>query len=199
MKKTILLALSLCIFAFGANASEVNYTHSAELSNDVTHVKLFDANYAYVATKTETRTIPGCIPNRKNGETCTEVVVVESQPVVQANVYYEDGMQSGKNGQNHKFVTLNFKLSDFSEEQVATLIAAYPTWKHPFSNAPKRFAANNLELTQSEERREIQIVDAAQSRFCRRNKNGDIIPNCVEHIVYKTSYKNVLEVNVSVK
>lgn len=199
MKKKITIALGLCTAALSVNASDVNYTHSAELSTDVTRVKLFDANYAFVPTKTETRTIPGCTPNRKNGDSCTEIVVLESQPVIQANVYYEDGMQSGKNGQNHKFVTLNFKLTDFSEEQVATLIAAYPTWKHPFSNAPKRFATNNLELTSSEERREIQIVDAANSRFCRRNRNGDIQSDCVEHIVYKTSYKNVLEINVSVK
>ncbi len=199
MNKLLIVSIGLCMTALCSYASEVNYSHSADLANDVKRIKLFDANYAHLPTKTEIQTIPGCTPNRKNGETCTKVVVLESQAVVQANVYYEDDMFPTKNGQNRKYLTLNFKLSDFSDDQVSTLIAAYPSWKHPFSNAPKRFAANNLELTVDDEVRTIQIVDASKSHLCRTNRNGSTEEGCVEKIIYKTAHKSVQEVTVNVK
>jgi hypothetical protein len=200
MKKSIILALGILLSTTSAMASEINYTHTADLVSEATHIKLTDANYAILPTKTETRTIPGCNPNRKNGDTCTEVVVLESQPVIEANVYYDDARSgSGKNGQNHLYRSLYFKLTDFSDEQVATLMAAYPGWKHPFSNATKKFAANNLELTVSEEKRDIKIVDVRNSHLCRINKNGEKEEGCIEQIVYKDSFKYVQAVNVTVK
>ncbi|MBC7538358.1 MAG: hypothetical protein H7281_06030 [Bacteriovorax sp.] len=200
MKASLILALGILMTAVPSFAGEVNYSNTADLSTSATQFKLTDANYALIPTKTKIQKIPGCNQGGEGGQDCTRVVVLESEPVVQANVRYLDGLNSsGEGNSNERWLTLNFKLSDFSDDEVGMLKAAYPTWKHPFSKAGKKFAANNLDLDVSKETRTIRVVDVKHSHICSTGESGEPAPGCVEHIVYKDAETTVKAVTVSVK
>lgn len=199
MKASLILALGIFMTAVPTFAGEVNYSNTADLSITTSQFKLTDAQYAIIPTKTEIQTIPGCNPHGDSGQDCTRVVVLESEPAIKANVRYVDSMFSSGDGNNESWLTLNFRLTDFSDDQVSMLKAAYPTWKHPFSRAGKNFAANNLELSVSTETRTIKIVDVRNSHLCPTMENGNTVPGCVESIVYKDAETTVKAVTVSVK
>ena len=193
MKATLLLTLGL--FLSTAMAGEVNYSNTADLPASTTQFKLDSAQYKIIPTKVRTERIPGCIDYGEGSSyPCTREVVLESEPVVQAQVSYKDSMWSGGDGDDGKrWLTLNFRLSDFSEDDVAALKAAYPQWKHPL------FAARNLELSVCKESRTIQVVDVRRSKLCPIGESGEPAPGCREHIVYKDVETTVKEVTVNVK
>ncbi len=200
MKASLVIALGIFMATASTFAGEVNYSNTADLPGSSVQFKLTDARYFILPTRVVVERIPGCNPNGESSEPCTREVVLESEPVVQANVSYKDSYNSGGEGDDGvRWLTLNFRLSDFSASEVASLRAAYPQWKHPFSRAPQRFAANNLELSVSKESRTIQVVDVRRSKLCPVNESGDTQPGCKEYIVYKDVQTTVKEVTVNVR
>lgn len=201
MKASLLLTLGLLLSTATAMAGEVNYSNSADLPGTTTQIKLDSAHYKIIPTKVRIERIPGCIDyGEASSYPCTREVVVESEPVVQAQVSYKDSLWSGGDGDNGtRWLTLNFRLSDFSADDVAALKAAYPQWKHPFSKAPKWFAARNLDLAVCKESRTIKVVDVRRSKLCPIGESGEPAPGCREHIVYKEVQTTVKEVTVNLK
>ena len=192
--KTLALAFGLIVSA--NSFAGVIYSNTADLSTSTSQIKLTDAEYKLVATKTEIRQIPGCNPNGdRHPVECQEVVVLESQPVITANVQYVDSMNRSE-GNEKMNLALNFRLEDFSAADVAALKAAYPTWAHPFSTVGKKFAAKNLELQVKLASRTIQVVDVRNSKLCRVLESGEIEAGCEEVIVYKDAQTTVKEVTL---
>jgi hypothetical protein len=198
MRTALALSLGLLMSASSSYATIIATSHSADLPlSTITH-KLEDAEYVIIPTKTEMRRIPNCTPNHESGETCIREIVLESKPMVQANVSYRDTYNQGE-GQEKSYLMLRFELGDFDSGEVDLLRSAYPRWKHPFSNAPRKFAARNLELSVQKETRTIQVVDVGRSKLCRVQEDGSIERGCKEHIVYKDALTKVKEVTVGVK
>lgn len=191
MKFAIVLGLLATVNSFAG----VIYSNTADLSSSTSQHALVDAEYKLIPTKVEYRWIPGCREDGEASRDCREAVVLESQPVVAVNVSYADSMFQSE-GNEKNWLTLNFKLEDFSAEDVAALKASYPTWRHPFSRAGQKFAKKNLQLQVVKAARTIQVVDVANSKLCPVLENGETYPNCVEHIVYKPAQTTVKEVTV---
>lgn len=186
MKFALVLGLLASVNAFAV---------SADLSSSTTQHKLVDAEYKLIPTKVEYREIPGCRPDGEAQRDCTEVIVLESKPVITANVSYVDSYMTSE-GNEKNWLSLNFEVSEFSAEEVASLKAAYPTWRHPFSNAGRKFARNVLSLEVKNVARTIQVVDVRNSHLCRVLENGEQDPTCTEVIVYKPATTIVKEVTV---
>lgn len=191
MKFAIVLGLLATVNAFAG----VIYSNTADLSSSTSQHVLADAEYKLIPTKVEYRWIPGCREDGEASRDCRETVVLESQPVIAVNVSYVDSMFSSE-GNEKNWLTLNFKLEDFSAEDVAALKASYPTWRHPFSRAGQKFAKKNLQLQVVKATRTIQVVDVRNSKLCPVLESGETYPNCVEHIVYKPASTTVKEVTV---
>ncbi len=192
MKFAIVLGLLASVNSFAG----VIYSNTADLSSSTSQHKLVDAEYKMIPTKTEIRQIPGCNPNGdRHPVECQEEVVLEAQPVIAVNVSYEDSMFSSE-GNEKNWLTLNFKLEDFSAEDVAALKAAYPTWRHPFSRAGQKFAKKNLQLQVVKASRTIQVVDVRNSKLCPVLESGETYPGCVENIVYKPAQTTVKEITI---
>lgn len=189
--KTFVMALTLL-------ASMSSFAATADLSGSTTQHKLADAEYKLIPTKVEYREIPGCREDGEASRDCTEVIVLESKPVIVANVSYVDPMFSSE-GNDKNWLMLQFDIAEFSEEEVASLKAAYPTWRHPFSNAGRRFAKNVLKMEVKTAARTIQVVDVRNSKICQVLESGETYPGCVENIVYKPATTYVKEVTVSKK
>lgn len=196
MKKSIVLSLG---FIMCISSTVFASQKSAELPNSSTQIKLTDAVYAVIPTRTEVRQIPGCNSGGEAGQDCTQTVVLESEAMIQANVSYIDGQFSYGEGDNGQNLVLNFKLADFAASEVAALRAVYPTWKHPFSKAPRAFAARNLQLTVRNVEKTIQVVDVRNSKICPIGESGQADGNCVEKLVYKNVKSTAKEVTVSSK
>lgn len=195
--KTLAIAFTLAA-SFNSFAGII-YSNTADLSTSATQIKITDAEYKLIATKTETRWIPGCNPNgERHPIECQETVVLESQPVITVNVEYKDSMLH-EEGNLKRNLALNLRLEDFSAEDVEALKGAYPTWAHPFATAGKAFAARNLELQVVKAQRTIEVVDVQNSKICRTLESGEIEPGCVEDIVYKPATTTVKEVAVLTK
>ena len=90
-------------------------------------------------------------------------------------------------------------IAEFSEDEVASLKAAYPTWRHPFTNAGRRFAKNVLKMEVKTAERTIQVVDVRNSKLCPVLESGETYPGCEEILVYKPATTYVKEVTVSKK
>lgn len=199
MKTKMILSLGLMLLA-NSSFAEVMYSNTADLSSSSTHIKLVDANYVLIPTVTESRNIPGCVVGEAH-DTCTEVIVLKTEAVIQANVSYVGDFAS--EGDVESFATLTFKLSDFSADQVAALKAASPAWKHPFSNAAKNFAKNfaknNLSLSVKKATKTIQVVDTKNSKLCVEVEPGIVTSGCKEVIAYKNALTTVKTITVSVK
>ena len=182
-------------------ASNVVFAKSLQvaLPNTASNIKLDEARYEVVATKTAMQPIPGCTINDAVN-TCDQTVVLETKEVINAYVTYNDSM-SGGDGNQSSYATLSFEATDFSANDVALLKSVYPQWKHGFSSIPADFAREKLSLSTALVRKPIQIADMNRSRFCSVNgeTGTQLDPNCVDQIVYKTSYTNVLEATVSQK
>lgn len=198
MKTALALSLGLLMTASSSYATIIAGTRSADLPLSTTQHKLEDAEYAIIPTKTEMRKIPNCRPNSESGETCEREVVIESKPMVVANVAYRDSYNQGE-GQEKSYLKLRFEVTEFDAGEVDLLKSAYPRWKHPFSNAPRKFAARNLALSVSKETRTIQVVDVERSKLCRIMEDGSIERGCKERIVYKDALTKVKEVSVGIK
>lgn len=194
MKSVLFFGLLLSVStSFGS----ITFSNTVDLPNSVSQVKIADAKYAILPTVTEIREIPGCQINEAT-TICTEEVVLKSEPVIQVDVTYIDGAFSSAEGGNQLFATLNFKLSNFSDEDVASLKAVYPSWKHPFSRASKNFVRNNLTLSVDKKERTIKVVDAKNSKFCRKDDSRGNYGTCKENIVYKNVLTTVKSATVSV-
>lgn len=192
--KTLALAFGLMVSA--SSFAGVIYSNTADLPTSATQIKLTDAEYKLLPTKTEIRQIPGCNPNgERHPSECQTEVVLESQAVITANVQYVDSMNHSE-GQEKSNLALNFRLEDFAAADVAALKAAYPTWRHPFSRAGQKFAKKNLELSVVLAERTIQVVDVRNSKLCRVLESGEIEPGCEEVIVYKPAKTTVKAVTV---
>ncbi len=193
--KTLAIAFTLAA-SFNSFAGIV-YSNTADLRTSANQIKITDAEYKLLPTKVEVRDIPGCQISESNS-ICTETVVLESQPAIVVNVAYVDSMfrQEGNLKEN---LALNFRLEDFSADDVEALQAASPTWAHPFSTAGKAFAARNLELQVVKAQRTIQVVDVRNSKICRTLESGEMEPGCKENIVYKPATTTVKEVTVLTK
>ncbi len=190
------LAIAFTLAASLNSFAGVIYSDTADLSSSTVQHKIAYAEYRMVPTKTEIRQIPGCHPNgERHPVECQETVVLESEPVISVNVSYVDRMFP-QEGNQKEFLTLNFSLEDFSAEDVASLKAAYPTWRHPFSRAGTNFARKNLELQVVKAQRTIQVVDVRNSHICHVGESGMPQPGCVEEINYKPALTYVKEVTV---
>jgi len=163
---------------------------------DIAHrsFKLDQAQIFQIPTRTEVRQIPGCNPNGEASRDCTEVVVIESQPVVQVFVDYNDGVFNDPDMSS--YLTFQFPVNEFSEEAIARLAAASPMWRMRGGATRRNFARNNFNLVTSIVTRQIRVVDARRSRFCPVGESGEPWPGCVEHIVYKTVSKRVRQVSL---
>jgi hypothetical protein len=195
--KTLAIAFTLAA-SFNSFAGII-YSNTADLRTSASQIKIVDAEYKLIPTKTETRWIPGCVATGdRHPVECQETVVLESQPAITVNVAYVDSMfrQEGNMKEN---LALNFRLEDFSADDVEALKGAYPTWAHPFSTAGKAFAARNLELQVVKAQRTIQVVDVRNSKICRTLESGEMEPGCKENIVYKPAQTTVKEVTVLTK
>lgn len=199
MRSTIILALGVLLASTSAFSEEVNYANTASLSTTTKQFKLANAQYVLVPTKVEVRQIPGCHSNGESSQDCSKVVVLESEAVIQANVSYVDTTFSSGESNEVSWLTFNFRLNNFSASEVEALKAVYPSWKHPFSKVPARFAAKNFELSVNKETRTIQVVDVKNSKLCPVMEDGSVQRGCKEVIVYKNVETTVNAVTVSSK
>lgn len=189
--KNLMIVLSLV-------TSMSSFAVTVDLSGSTSQHKLVDAEFKLIPTKVEYREIPGCREDGEASRDCTEVIVLETKPVITANVSYVDSMFSSE-GNEKNWLSLNFEASEFSAEEIASLKAAYPTWRHPFSNAGRRFAKNVLKMEVKTAARTIQVVDVRNSKLCPILESGETYPGCVENLVYKPATTYVKEVTVSKK
>jgi hypothetical protein len=196
--KSLLFALALTTAQL-ANAA-VSYYNQITLPSSASQVKLTDAQYDVVPTKTVVRPIPGCNPYGEASNTCEETIVLESVGVIRGNISYKDSMFTS-DGNESSWTSVVFNLADFSAADVAQLQAVYPTWKHPFSNVGRDFAKNKLQLSAQTVKQTIQVVDMKKSRLCPvNNETGEKLnPSCQDQIVYKDSWTKVVLVTVTKK
>ena len=196
MKNIILI--SVLFLAQHTMASPVQYFNQAEMPSNIRQIKLVDAEYVLMPTKTMTRAIPNCNPNGEASRDCNETIVLEQQPVIRANISYYNPMPTESNRPSYTSVIL--ALNDFSNTEVNSLIAAYPGWKHPFSTAQRDFAKNHLNLNIAKVNKTIQIVDVRKSHLCQViGETNEPARNCVEHLVYKNALSPVLVLTVTRK
>lgn len=198
MKTTLALSLGLLLSFPVVFAGEPDSV-SVDLPVSTISHKLVDAEYVIVPSKTEMQRIPGCIPSAEAGEDCMREVVLESYEAIQGNVSYQRSGNPDSEGQEVSWVSFKFDLSHFSKSDVDSLKSVYPRWKHPFSRAFRKFAAENLELSVKTSRRTIKVIDMSRSKLCRVQQDGTRQPGCVDYIVWKEVYTKVKQVTVSVK
>lgn len=184
------VAMSLSSFA------QVSYVSSIEV--DLAHkgFKIDQAQVFQIPTRTEVRQIPGCNPGGEAENVCTEVVVIESQPVIQVFVDYSDGVFNDPEMPT-SYLTFQVPVSEFSAEEVANLTAASPMWRMRGAATRRNFARNNFKLEMSVVNRDIRIVDTRRSKLCPIGESGFPQPGCVEELVYKTVSKRVRQVNLA--
>jgi hypothetical protein len=190
-------AIAISLLASVNSFAQVVYSDSADLSTSTQSHTIVDAEYKVIPTKTTTKKISGCTMTAENyPETCEEVVVLASEAVVTVNVAYTDSTFATE-GNMSSFASFNFKLSDFTAEDVAALKAASPAWKHPFSSAGKKFAKKNFSLQVKNVTRTISIVDVRNSQLCPVNgETSEIAAGCVEVLNFKNVPTYVKEVSL---
>ncbi len=197
MKNIILV--SVLFLAQHTMASPVQYFNQAELPSNTRQIKLVDAEYVMMPTKTMTRAIPNCNPNGEASRDCNEVIVLEQQPAIRANISYRNSMFNDESNRA-SYTSVILALNDFSNTEVNSLAAAYPGWKHPFSTAPRDFAKNHLNLHIAKVNKTIQIVDVRKSHLCPMiGETNEPARNCVEQLVYKNALSPVLVLTVTRK
>ncbi len=193
--KLLVLAIAL---ASASAFAQVNYSNSAVVAKEHSRFKIDQAVYTLIPTKTEVREIPGCNSWGEASRDCTEVIVLESEPVVQVFVDYTEGVFRDPELPS-AYLTFNFPLSDFSAEEVAALKIASPMWRLRGGSVRKSFAKNNFELDLQLVNRTIQLVDMRRSKICRVLESGETLPGCVEQLVYKDEIIKVRQVTVNKK
>ncbi len=190
------MVLSFLVAAISFSSfAQVRYTNTIEV--DVAHrgFKLDQAQVFHIPTRTEIRDIPGCNPNGEASNVCTEVVVLESQPVVQVFVDYTDGVFNDPEMPS-QYLTFQVPVSEFSAEEMARLTAASPMWRLRGAATRRNFARNNFKLETTVVNRDIRIVDTRRSKLCPIGESGLPQPGCVEELVYRTVSKRVRQVNL---
>jgi hypothetical protein len=195
MKKIFLMiGLALTFNAFGG----VVYSNTMDLHVEVEDVKLTSAQYGLFPIKLETRKIPGCFPNGEvRPSDCEEVVVVESSPMIEVSISFEDPAKRGEDNYRSSIVTLKLRPEEFSEAELLPLKKSRGL-RSIFSRAGKRFVDQHLTLSVRNVEREITVIDTRNSTFCRID-NDNYPPrdsDCVERIAYKTAKTWVKELTV---
>lgn len=189
------LLIVLFVLISAHSNAEVVYSNQFDAPKNAKDFTLKYVEYKLVPTKTETRKIPGCRPSNYRTD-CYEVVVLESTPVIGVNVGYFDPSQvdGDYRGSTH---TLNFRLDDFSTEDVNEL-KSLSFWRRVFSKTGARIANDNLYLEVERARREVMVVDMERSKICPldRNRYPERRPGCEEILVYKPSTVVVNSVTV---
>lgn len=199
MKAILVAAIA---FASVVAQAEVNYSNQVVLSSSATNVQLADAEYVLIPTRTEVRPIPGCHPHGENSFDCNETVVVESEAAIRANISFKDStFGSGDGALDKQWISVLFRTTDFSADEVASLQAVYPGWKHPWSKVQAQFAKNKLSLSVEKVKQPLQVVDMKKSKICQINhESGEKLnPNCQDQIVYKDSWTMVFVATVTKK
>lgn len=183
--------LMALLFIVSANAGAgVVYSNQFDASRTSKNFKLKSVEYKLVPTKTLVRPIPGCRPSNYRTD-CTETVVLETQAVIAVNVgYFDPAMIDGD--YRGTTTTLNFRLEDFSSEEVAEL-KNLSLWRRIFSKTGERIANDNLYLEIEKIERQVMVVDMERSKICPidRNRYPERRPGCEEILVYKPSIKVV--------
>ena len=197
MKMFLTLAFSYLMVATSAFA-QVNYSNTTDIDRAHSNIRITDARYFAIATRTEVRQIPGCNPHgERHPSECEETVVLERTPVVQVTVSYTEGIFRDPDfREGHLY--FNFKLSDFDVEEVEKLRAASGLWDFTGRKyrIRKAFAKKYFELRAELVSRTIQIVDVRNSRLCPIGESGEPRPGCVEELRYKPVQIKVHEVTV---
>ncbi len=188
----IVATMSLSSFA------QVRYVSTIELDMAHRGFKIDQAQVFNIPTRTEVREIPGCNPNGEASNICTEVVVLESQPVVQVFVDYADGVFNDPEMPS-QYLTFQVPVSEFPADEMSRLTAASPMWRMRGAATRRNFARNNFKLEMSVVSRDIRIVDTRRSKLCPIGESGLPQPGCVENLVYKTVSKRMRQVNLARK
>lgn len=196
--KALFVILSVLVTNVGF--ASVNYSNAAFLPTSARNITISNSEFAYVATKTEVRPIPGCDSYGEAGINCDETVVLESEAVIRVDVSFDDNQFSSDQSQGG-YAELYFKLSDFSQDQVDLLKSVYPSWKHPFSKVSRNFARDHFSLNVQDIKQPIQVVDMKKSKLCPidMESGAKLNPSCQDQIVYKNSWTTVKLVTVSKK
>lgn len=190
-----MLALAFALVSSTAFA-QVSYINSVDLAKEHTGYKIDQAVYTLIPTKVEVREIPGCIPYGEAGNDCTETVVLESEPVVQVFVDYNEGVFRDPE-LPRSYVTFNFNVNDFSAEEIAELKKASPMWRLGGGSVRKAWA-KKFSLETKLVPRTIKIVDVRRSKLCYAGgESGEPLPGCVERLVYKDAQIKVRNVTVN--
>lgn len=194
MKSFIALALLISAQAFAG----VFYSDKFDAPKAAKDFRLKSVAYNLLPTKTEIRQIPGCRPyGERHPVDCEQVVVLESQAVIQVHVgYFDPALVDGD--YRGSTVTLNFKLEDFEASDVEALKKNYRSWRGIFSRVGERIANETLELKVEKVQRTVMVVDVRNSKLCPidRNRYPDRLPGCEEILVYRPSLVWVNEVSV---
>lgn len=199
MKTTLTLALGILTLATSAFA-QIRYSDTADIAKAHSNIRISDARYVALPTKTEIREIPGCREDGEASRVCTEVVVLERQPVVQVTVSYTEGIFRDPD-MREGWITFNFRPEEFDAEEVETLRKASGIWDFTGRKARvrKAFSKKNFELQTQLVDRTIQVVDVRNSKLCRILESGDVVPGCEEILVYKPATIKVHELKVNRK
>ncbi len=187
MKMFLSLAAALLVTATSAFAADIAKEHS--------NVRISDARYFEVATRTEIREIPGCRPYGESSNDCTEVIVLERKPVVEVTVSYTEGVFRDPE-MREGYVVFSFDVNEFDASDIAALKKASRLWSLTGGKVRKAFAKNNFTLESKLVSRTIQIVDVRNSTLCQQTESGEPRIGCEEVLVYKPAQIIVREVNV---
>lgn len=163
------------------------------LPSSATNVKLVDARYELVPTKTEVREIPGCTPYGDASRDCFQTIVLETAEVIRVSISYMDSTFGGGDVISPLYASVDYTADRFSREQIDLLKSAYPQWKNANSKIPAKFAKENFSLVVEKQRKEIQVVDMKRSVICQRHpETGELLnPSCEDQLVYKASWTMV--------
>lgn len=176
--------------------AQISYSDRADIDKAHSNIRISDVRYVALPTKTEVREIPGCIPGGEAARDCTEVIVLERQPVVQVTVSYTEGVfRDADIREEH--VDFNFRTTDFDASEVNKLQAASGLWDFTGrkSRVRKAFAKKYLELQTAIATRTIQVVDVLNSHICHETEAGPVL-GCVEEINYKPATIKVRELKI---
>lgn len=196
MKTTLALALTILTSLTSAFA-QVTYSDRADIDKAHSNIRISDVRYVALPTKTEIREIPGCNPHGEASNDCTEVVVLERQPVVQVTVSYTEGVWRDPD-MREGYLNLNFRTNEFDAAEVEALKAASGIWDFTGRKyrIRKGFAKKNFDLETALVTRTIQVVDVRNSHLCRVLESGETEPGCEEVLRYKPANIKVRELKV---
>ncbi len=196
---------SLLVLVAHSVVSASSYPNSFDLDRHVLNVGISHARFVELPVKSEVRPIPGCTTyNDDYPRSCEEVIVLETDPVIQVGVTYDDPRDttSAESTASPYGAIVNFSVSEFSAEEVAEFKAARFNWRRPFSTKHIRIARKYFSLEVKNVQKAQQVIDYRNSTICDSydNEGNPIpLPGCVQNVVYKTVMVWVKRVTVSRK